>query len=161
MRSQPVIAMAVQQMTCTGCGAEANASCNCGKPYVPKKQRATDAVAANPQRSNRAIAADIGVSDDTVARARNELGAAHATPEREGRDGKVYRLPIRSEPDDSEDEEPDNRRGAFILRADQARVLAAYSGPTDAEILKFARAAAQAWQELVADLQHKMEKRNG
>ncbi len=95
MRNLSVIAMAVQQMTCTGCGAEANASCNCGKPYVPKKQRAADAIAANPQKSDRAIAADIGVSAETVHKARRESPANELAPEREGLDGKVYRLPVR------------------------------------------------------------------
>jgi hypothetical protein len=99
MQSNTIIAMSVQQMTCTGCGAEANASCNCGKPYVPKKQRAVEAIAANPNKSNRAIAEDAGVAEATVRRAREE-GASHDAPEREGRDGKVYRLPVREvEPD--------------------------------------------------------------
>jgi hypothetical protein len=95
MRTGTVISMAVQQMTCTGCGAEANASCNCGKPYVPKKQRAKDAIAANPHKSDRAIAAEIGVDPMTVNKARHEAGVDLSTPEREGRDGKVYRLPVR------------------------------------------------------------------
>jgi hypothetical protein len=53
-------------------------------------------------------------------------------------------------------EEVENSRNAFLLRADQARIFANYSGPTDAEILKFALAAAQAWQALVADIQSKL-----
>jgi hypothetical protein len=62
----------VQRMVCTACGAEADASCNCGKPYVPAKERAAKAVAENPQKSDRAIAAEIGVSHPTVAKARKE-----------------------------------------------------------------------------------------
>lgn len=89
--------MAVQQMTCTGCGAEANASCNCGKPYVPKKQRATDAIKANPRRSNVDIAEELGVDEKTVRNARQEAGSDYSDPEREGRDGKVYRLPVRDD----------------------------------------------------------------
>lgn len=85
-----------QQMTCVACGAEADASCNCGKPYVPKKQRAVDAIAANPQKSDRAIAADIGVDHKTVGAARRELGGEDSPPEREGRDGKMYRTPRNS-----------------------------------------------------------------
>lgn len=87
--------MAVQQMVCTACGSEANASCNCGKPYLPKKSLAAKAIAANPQKSDRAIAADIGVDHKTVGAARRELGGEDSPPEREGRDGKVYRLPVR------------------------------------------------------------------
>jgi hypothetical protein len=82
--------MSVQQMVCTGCGAEANASCNCGKPYVPKKQRAAEAIAANPQKSDRAIAEELGIGTMTVNRARREAGVPDGTPEREGRDGKVW-----------------------------------------------------------------------
>jgi hypothetical protein len=116
MRTGTVIEMAVHQMTCTGCGAEANASCNCGKPYVPKKQRAADAVAANPQKSDRAIAADIGVSPMTVNRAREEAGVTDGTPEREGLDGKVYRLPVR----EVEPEGPREIKESFVSLVDMA-----------------------------------------
>jgi hypothetical protein len=64
---------------------------------VPKKQRAIDAIKANPRRSNVDIAGELGVSDMTVKRARDELGSTYVEPEREGRDGKVYRLPVRSD----------------------------------------------------------------
>lgn len=93
MKANTVIAISVQQMVCTACGSEANASCNCGKPYVPKKQRAAEAIKANSRRSNADIAEELGVSDMTVKRARDELGPTYVDPEREGRDGKVYHLP--------------------------------------------------------------------
>ena len=91
--------ISIQRMVCTNCGAEANASCNCGKPYIAKKQQAVEAIAANPQKSDRAIAADIGVSHETVSKARRETGVNELTPEREGRDGKVYRLPAKERPE--------------------------------------------------------------
>jgi hypothetical protein len=50
-------------------GAEANASCNCGKPYLPATVRAAEAIKANPQKSNRAIADEAGISESTVRRA--------------------------------------------------------------------------------------------
>jgi hypothetical protein len=51
---------------------------------------AEQAVAADPGKSNRAIADDIGVDETTVRRARNR-GAAKAAPDkRTGRDGKRY-----------------------------------------------------------------------
>lgn len=157
MRLGSVIEMAVQRMSCTGCGAEANASCNCGKPYVPKKQRAAEAIAANPQKSNRAIAKELGLSDDTVGRARRESGVAGAAPEREGLDGKIYRLPVReAEPDDDDieaDVEPANYRGAFLIRADQAKQFATYSGPISTEIVAMARQVATAWGNLAAQLE--------
>ena len=71
-------------------GSEANASCNCGLSYVPKKLRAAEAIKANPEKSDRAIAADLGVDPMTVNKARRELGVEHSTPERIGRDGKSY-----------------------------------------------------------------------
>ena len=61
-RETPVIKLSIQRMVCTSCGAEANASCNCGVSYIPKALRAAEAVKANPEKSDRAIAADIGVA---------------------------------------------------------------------------------------------------
>jgi|SRR6185312_14472580 len=90
---ETTIKISVQRMVCTGCGAEANASCNCGKPYIPAKQRAAEAIAANPQMSDRAIAAGLGVSHETVSKARREAPVNELTPERIGLDGKVYHLP--------------------------------------------------------------------
>ena len=85
----------IQRMVCTGCGAEANASCNCGKPYVPKAVRAAEAIKANPKKSDRAIAADIGVAPNTVKAARDELRSAAQLEDapRTGLDGKTRRLP--------------------------------------------------------------------
>ena len=45
-------------------------SCNCGQPYVPRALRAKEAIKANPEKSDRAIAADLGVDHKTVAAAR-------------------------------------------------------------------------------------------
>lgn len=159
MRSMQVVEMAVQRMACTACGSEANATCNCGKPYVPKKQLAADAIAANPQKSDRAIAADLGIDHKTVGAARRETGGEDSPPEREGRDGKVYRLPVRAGADDGDDEdieadvEPANYRGAFLIRADQAKRFATYSGPITHEIVAMARQVATAWAELAAQLE--------
>jgi hypothetical protein len=150
--------MAVQQLSCTGCGAEANASCNCGKPYVPKKQRAAEAIAANPQMSDRAIAADLGIGNATVSRARRDAGVSHDTPDREGRDGKTYHIQPREEPDDDDEDieadvTPANYRGAFLIRADQAKRFAAYSGPVTGEIVAMARQVAAVWNELAEKLE--------
>lgn len=76
-------------MVCTGCGAEANASCNCGKPYVPAKERVKEYDNANPGRSTRQAAADLGVSRETVRKTR--AGDNHLSPETvTGADGKIY-----------------------------------------------------------------------
>ena len=92
------IKVSIQRMVCTGCGAEANASCNCGKPYVPKAARAAEAVKANPEKSDRAIAADIGVSGETVRQARKQLPSDLAVNERIGLDGKTRRMPRQADP---------------------------------------------------------------
>jgi hypothetical protein len=86
-----VIKFSVQRMVCTGCGAEANACCDCGVSYMPKSVRAREAIKANPNKSDRAIAAELGVGRATVQRARE---VAHDEPrdERVGRDGKSYSI---------------------------------------------------------------------
>lgn len=83
-----VIQMSVQRMVCTECGAEANASCNCGVSYVAKSVRAAQAIKANPTRSDRSIAAELGIDHKTVGKARGEF----SPPERIGQDGKSYSI---------------------------------------------------------------------
>jgi hypothetical protein len=88
--------ISIQRMVCTGCGAEANAACNCGLDYKPKSVRAREAVEANPEKSDRAIAADIGVTAPTVGKARKESTVNNFTvDERTGLDGKTRKLPER------------------------------------------------------------------
>jgi hypothetical protein len=94
-----VMPISVQRMVCTGCGAEANASCNCGMDYKPKSVRAREAVEANPEKSDRAIAKEVGVSQPTVSKARKELEATDkqlSVQERTGLDGKTRKLPERN-----------------------------------------------------------------
>ena len=48
-------------------------------------------IARNPEKSNRAIAAEIGVDDKTVAKARRNSGVDNSAPEKRlGKDGKMY-----------------------------------------------------------------------
>jgi hypothetical protein len=90
----PAFHKSIVQLACVQCGAEANASCSCGKPYVPKQQRAAEAVAAHPEKSNRAIADDIGVDEKTVRQARASTADQSAVDEpRTGKDGKTRRMP--------------------------------------------------------------------
>lgn len=86
-------------MACTECGEEANASCYCYKAYLPKGVRAAKAIAANPGKSDRAIAADIGVAKNTVRAARQELVNADQLKDgpRIGLDGKTRKLPQRAD----------------------------------------------------------------
>lgn len=81
-------------MQCSSCGASGIAACDCGAPYVPATARAAKAIAANPGKSDRAIAADIGVSHRTVNRARS-TGTYDPVDTRVGRDGKVRQMPQR------------------------------------------------------------------
>jgi hypothetical protein len=87
-------------ITPVGCGAEANASCNCRVSYVAKSVRAAEAIKANPNKSDRAIAAEIGVSVMIVGQARKASGVNFLIPERVGQDGKSYsiRQRIRGKP---------------------------------------------------------------
>jgi hypothetical protein len=85
-RPVPAIKISIQRMQCTACGAEANASCNCGKPYAPIKI-AQNYVRANPSASVRAVAKETGVSHATAQRAKAAVSLD--TPVI-GRDGKTY-----------------------------------------------------------------------
>ena len=75
-------------LACSRCGAESTAPCACPAPHMPAHRwvraavaevsgsalaRATAAIEASPEKSNRAIAAEIGVSEPTVRRARQKL----------------------------------------------------------------------------------------
>ena len=96
---------------CTQCDATAVSACGCGAPYVGNHpwagtstakpvtghDRAVAAIKANPKKSDRTIAAEIGVGKDTVRRARTIASAAipDAPPDapparRVGQDGRSY-----------------------------------------------------------------------
>jgi len=95
------IKISIQRMVCTGCGAEANASCNCGVAYQPKSVRAAAAVKATPEKSDRAIAKEIGASPTTVGKARDELSTTGQLKDgpRTGLDGKTRKLPAKPDPE--------------------------------------------------------------
>ena len=81
-----------RRLECSDCGAAATANCGCHAPYVPAGERAAKAVAENPEKSDRAIAAELGVSKDTIRRARKSTGAHAPVDEpRVGKDGKKRR----------------------------------------------------------------------
>jgi hypothetical protein len=99
------IRQSIQRMVCTACGAEANASCNCGVAYQPKSVRAGEAIKANPEKSNRAIAGDTGIGLETVRKARNELTTSGQLKDgpRTGLDGKTRNIPTKPDRDDDEE----------------------------------------------------------
>jgi hypothetical protein len=90
----PEIRISAIQLQCTLCGAETHASCSCNAIYRPKAQRAAEAVAEHPEKSNRAIADNIGVDEKTVRQARASTADHSAVDEpRVGLDGKTRKLP--------------------------------------------------------------------
>jgi DNA-binding transcriptional MocR family regulator len=84
------------KLECSKCGATVEAACNCGAAYVPAGARAAQAVAENPEKSDRAIAAELGVGSNTVRRARKPTAPDGAVEKRVGRDGKARRPPQQS-----------------------------------------------------------------
>lgn len=97
--------MSADCLECPKCHATAELRCSCGVEYVymTAGKRAAAAVAAHPEKSDRALAAETGVGVDTIGRARRASGVAFATPgpgaanatpgKRVGRDGKSYSPP--------------------------------------------------------------------
>jgi hypothetical protein len=154
------IERAIVRLSCTACGAEANASCDCHKPYVPASAKAAAAIAANPNKSDRAIAAEIGVAPNTVRAARQATAQDCAVDERIGLDGKSRKLPQRAPrdfyavPDDVEPSAKDYEN-SLLMRADHARELAElpFEGRATNEIVDAVRAAAAAWERLAQQLE--------
>lgn len=81
---------------CSACGIDA--ACNCGAPLMSKAQRAAEAIAATPHKSDRAIAEELGIGNATVSRARRDATVSDDTVDGEprvGLDGKTRRMPQR------------------------------------------------------------------
>ena len=138
------------RLECSACGAAADGACSCGAPYMPAGIRAATAVTSSPEKSDRVIADELGVGHATVSRARKKATVSGETvSKRVGKDGKARKLPAARPTSDS--------RAAFLLRADQAIRLAAYSGPTPAseDIITAATKAAAAWSAMVTNLREK------
>jgi hypothetical protein len=155
-----------RRMQCSSCGAEAEASCDCGVPYLPAGDRAAKAVAANPEMSNRAIAAQIGVSDKTVASARRQ-GAEYSAPAKHtGRDGKSYPArativePVEEEPEDEMTDEESwqlslgtSAGEAVALRASWRKEFGNWERfETPSSLVTLATQAATAWLALAEQL---------
>ena len=87
-------------LCCAKCGAKIKPGCDCGVAYLPAHMYAAKAVAAHPEKSDRAIAAAIGVDHKTVAAARKSVG--EKSPTRVGADGKRYRATKQMTPEAAE-----------------------------------------------------------
>lgn len=85
-------------LRCSACGIKADAACDCNAPYVPAGKLAAKAIEANPDKSDRAIAAEIGVGKMTVSRARKSTAPFGTVERRKGRDGRTRVMPKRSPP---------------------------------------------------------------
>jgi hypothetical protein len=90
-----IVRRVTRAMHCSECGVEAAAACDCGAPYIPAGAAAAKAVAAHPEKSDRAIAAVIGVSDKTVAKARKATAENSAAEPRIGLDGIARKQPAK------------------------------------------------------------------
>ena len=126
-----IVRPVTRALACSMCGAAGEANCDCGAPYMPASTKASKAVAEHPEKSDRAIAAEIGVSHPTVAKARRETtGKDFPVDTRVGLDGKVRRLPTRKPVDD--DGEPGVAEPEEIKRniLDTIDRHAAVLGPT-------------------------------
>jgi hypothetical protein len=86
---------AARVLRCARCGITQEAACGCGFGYVPAVECAAAAVAKHPEKSDRAIAAALGVSDKTVAKARASTAEKSAVAKRVGRDGKARKRPAK------------------------------------------------------------------
>jgi hypothetical protein len=111
------------KLQCSSCGADATASCDCGVAYVPAGKRAEEAVAANPEKSDRAIAEEIGVSQPTVSRARKRsVDTDVSTEKRTGKDGKKYKVSkpkTKPQPKAQEQQKPDAPALSLSMSAQQ------------------------------------------
>lgn len=173
------------KLECSSCGAVGRGSCNCGVPYVRASTHAAKAIAATPQRSSRAIAAELGTSHTTVNRVRKSGGTnvpRVSIPKRVGRDGKAYSLPSpRATPPSglsmvdlrdfhkAEAKAAHKGRGptkqelcatGFLYRAQEALDFAEYKDGwrelTGPQYAKAARRAADAWNKVATHLERKL-----
>ena len=151
-----------QEIACVECGAVTHSACECGAAYMPAGARAAEAVAATPHRSNRAIAADLGVSEGTVRTARQSTAQGYAVDRRVGLDGKARRLPQREEPPEEADQEDAleamSDRGWLnraMMSAQYARYAPIESCPKTSELLSAVRDAVEAWTSVLRKLERK------
>lgn len=144
---------------CSSCGVDAG--CNCGAPLMSKAQRAKEAIEAAPHKSDRAIAAELGISQPTVSKARKETTDKQLSVDEEmrvGLDGRQRRLPVRrpvidDDNDSFEAATPSQLRDSFLVFSNEALLLAQYVGPVDQVVLESAKATAAAWCRLVETLE--------
>jgi uncharacterized protein YerC len=87
---------------CAQCGVIVKAQCGCGVGYITAGKAAAQAVKAHPEKSDRAIAEEIGVGTMTVSRARKATVPNGTVEKRTGRDGKARKQPKPSKVSDEQ-----------------------------------------------------------
>jgi hypothetical protein len=80
----------MRTLYCSACDAEGTASCDCGVGYLSAGERASQAVAAHPEKGNRLLADETGIGIETIRRARIAGGSNGSPVKTIGRDGKAY-----------------------------------------------------------------------
>jgi hypothetical protein len=155
--------MSDRHIFCSKCGAQGEAGCDCGAEYISASAFAAKALARNPEKSNRAIAAEIGVDDKTVAKARHAAGADNSAPgKRQGQDGKMYpsksksQVTRRAKPEELEGYSPkakrhiDVRTGENISHHESAKreAVHAVTGDLESEVIELRATVKQLTFEL-------------
>jgi hypothetical protein len=103
------------RLFCAKCGAKAIAGCDCeGGVYYPAHIAAANAIAAHPNKSNRAIAAETGIAEVTIRRARS-TASNDAVEKRVGLDGKTRRMPSHSNNQITEEEKKQVPRATALI----------------------------------------------
>ena len=88
--------MGDRDIKCTICGAVGALGCDHGEgAYRPLSYFVTEALKATPEKSNRALASELGCDEKNIRLARNQLRNNSAVEKRVGLDGKARRMPIR------------------------------------------------------------------
>ena len=130
------------QYLCSACGADRG--CNCNAPAVEKL-----AAKAESQRQTQ--------------RAYRERKAEEKQRPRYITHGDVAdAFDALDDPDDASieaDVNPENYNTAFMIRADQARRFAAYSGQVTQDNLAMARSVMSAWTNLVQQMEVRYERK--
>jgi hypothetical protein len=147
----------IRGLRCSACNATTSASCDCGAAYVPAGDIAVLAIAANPEKSDRAIAEATGISHKTVSRARKATVSSDTVEKRIGKDGKARKAPQPKKPKVITDQELwqwslGTRAGeAIAMRASWTRDFGnweQFERPT--ALVKLIDEAAKAWSELAS-----------
>lgn len=130
--------MSPRHIFCSACGAQGEAGCNCGAEYISASAFAVRAIARNPEKSNRALAEETGISYETVRRARTDTNVS--VEPRLGLDGKTRKMPrkitriaTKEESSPKSERSIDLRTGENISKHEAIKREAIYEAARDLE----------------------------